>query len=267
MAAPASLRPEADRVVAWLAGRDFPVERVPPDEVAELSLESGEGFDEPPPPERAVLLARPEPRDALVGREGRSAMLDELPEGVEVALAGPLRREMLGVHRPDLRAVAPGEGGSVVDALRDGPIHAWIAPVSEVRAVGLTRQTAEILEPTSWATAVGRSTLVLHIERAPAPLRARVAPLDDEAVRAALSAELAVLRVLGVDAGAPVGVLARPHGPLLRVRALVPAAEGRRLVRAEVSGWLTEAEAAGRLAGEQLLARGAAELLSTVART
>lgn len=265
LATPDSLRSEADRIVAWLAERGVVVELVPSEADAELRLDGAEGVDRLPPADRAVLLPVPEPRDVLVTPEGRSTTLSALAEGSKVALAGSLRKEMLGVHRPDLRAVAMDDPGSAADALREGRVHAWIAPVPEVRAVGLTSQAAELLEPISWATAVGRSALVLGTDRASPELRDRVAALDDEAVRAALSAELAVLRVLGVEADAPVGVWARPHGPLLRVRALVPAAEGRRLVRAEVSGTLDGAEAAGLRAGEELLARGAAELLPEAA--
>ena len=86
--------------------------------------------------------------------------------------------------------------------------------------------------------------------------------LDDAAARHALMAEASMMDVLGAASGAPVAVTARPHGPLLRVRALVPASAGRRLVRAELSGRLDEAEEVGRRVARQLMARGALDLMA-----
>lgn len=260
LAIPKAYRPEAERLVRALARHDVQAELVAHGSEAELELRSAEGLTETPPPGASLVLRLPEPRDALVAV--RSVTLEEVPEGGAVGFSGALRREMLGVHRPDLRAVGIEDAGTAADLLAAGDVDAWIAPVRETRRAGLAARTGEVFEPTSWATGAGRGVLVvLMTGRAPEALRDVSNELDDAGARAALTAELATLDALGAGHAARVGVMARPHGELLRVRALVPAAAGRRLVRAEISGSQADPRDAGRRTAAQLLDRGAAELL------
>ncbi|MEX2467797.1 MAG: hypothetical protein WD995_12880 [Gemmatimonadota bacterium] len=263
LAAHEAFRPEAARVARALARYDVAVDIVGPDVDAELALRPVQGPQRPSDTPWCAVLALPEPRDALVTLEGRSATLDEVPEDGTVGLSGRLRREMLAVHRPDLRVMQVENGTAVPQLLKRGRIDGWIASVREIRAAGLTDSTGEVFEPTSWATRAGSGALVLDCARTPDDVRARLTGLDAPAARASLDAELAVLEALDADQDAPVGVLARPHGELLRVRALVPAAEGRRLVRAEISGSLSAPAEAGRRTADLLLERGAAELLGS----
>jgi hydroxymethylbilane synthase len=261
LAAPGDYRSQVRKVLGALADHDIDATLVPPGAEVEIDLLPAEGI-EGGELDDVVILALPEPRDALAAFEGRTATLESVPEGGTVGLSGPLRRQMLGVHRPDLRASEIEDFHTVQALMERGEIDAWIASVQQIRSAGMADWTGEIFEPTSWATSAGRGALMLRADPAMEAVWNVIAALDDAGARAALIAELAVLEGLGVDRRAPVGVMARPHGELLRVRAMVPAAAGRRLVRAEVSGVQSAAVDAGRRTAALLLERGAAELLS-----
>lgn len=263
LAAANSFRSQAERLAGRLAALGLEVTVVEADQDAALRLTSAEARAEMPA-RSAAIIGLAEPRDALVtGPEG-VASLSELPATARVALAGALRAEMLGVHRPELRVVRVDDPREAPELLDRGDVDAWIAPVGATRAIGLGDAVREIFEPTSWATAVGRGSAVLQADSADDALAQALAELDEPAARVALEAERAVLDVLGVGPDAPVGVMARPHGPLLRVRALLPARADRRLVRADFSGRLEDPGTAGRRIAEQLIERGGLELLAAV---
>lgn len=263
LAAADPFRGQAERLADRLATLGFEVTLVGAGKDAELRLESAEGLPEPPP-RTAAIIGLAEPRDALVtGPEGATS-LSELPATARVGLAGALRGEMLGVHRPELRVVRVDDPREARDLLDRGDVEGWIAPVGVARAFGVGDAVREVFEPTSWATAVGRGSLVLRTDSDDDALAQALSGLDDPAARAALEAERMVLDVLGVGPDAPVGVMARPHGPLLRVRALLPARADRRLVRADFSGRLDDPATAGRRIGEQLIERGGLDVLAAV---
>lgn len=282
VAVPQSLHKEGDRVLASLAeGGGMDVEAVEHATGADLALRPA--HETLPTEERLrtrageeawshqgsfAVLGRSEPRDALVA-PGGVASLAALAQGARVGLAGALRREMLGVHRDDLRPVEIGDVAEVGGLMRDGKVDAWIDAVQVVRAAGLGMWIGELLEPTEWATAGGRGSLLLVWTGTDEGLRRQgakaLAAVDDSAARVALRAERLVMDALEVTPDMPLGVMARPHGPLIRIRALVPAAEGRRLIRAEISGRLDDVEESARSLADELRKRGALDLLAAAA--
>jgi porphobilinogen deaminase len=261
LTSPAAYGPEADRVAGLLAQKGVEVERGAGGVDGEVVLRVAEGVGHVPATSTCAVLPLAEPRDVLVALDGRYKNLQSLPSGARVGIRGSLRSEMLGVHRADLQAVGVDDLEDGRRMLREGLLEAWILPVREARAADLADWMGEALEPTSWATMAGRGMLVLDASGASEDVRAHVRALDDPSARAALKSELVTLEALGVGPGAPVGVLARAHGRQIRVRALMPAADGRRLVRAEVSAALFEPEEAGRRTAALLRERGATQLL------
>lgn len=240
------------------------VERCDPGTEGALTIGSGEGLGRVPDPTGSAVLPLPEPRDGLVTLPGRAGALAELEPGARVGVAGRLQSAMLAAHRADLTAVHVEGPEDARAMLEEGRLDGWITPVREARSVGAADWMREVFEPTSWATAAGRGVVVVDASQAADPVRGLLPALDDPGSRAAFAAELETLAALGVAVDAPVGVVARAHGRQLRVRALVASDDGRRLVRAEVSGPLSDPLGVGRRTAEILRARGALELLGSL---
>ena len=107
---PEAFATEGTRVRRALEAAGIAVATVTAQVEGDLVLRTGESVLGVPPAPDAAVIGLPEPRDALVAV--RSATLEEVPEGGAVGLSGALRREMLGVHRPDLRAVEIEDAGA-----------------------------------------------------------------------------------------------------------------------------------------------------------
>jgi hydroxymethylbilane synthase len=90
-----------------------------------------------------------------------------------------------------------------------------------------------------------------------------VAPIEDAAAAAALSAERALVETLGGGCQTPVGALATPvDGDRLELIAVVVALDGSRAVRERAIGLRADARALGARVGQALLAQGAGDILA-----
>lgn len=209
-----------------------------------------------------AVLPRLEPRDVLVTLSGRAIPLVELPRGARVGLVGPRRRAFLSAHRPDLEAIglpretlhevasARGEG---VDRTLDGlRLDALVMSALDARAVGLVDATVEALDAKAWLPEPGQGALAL-VARHPI---AEATALDHLPTRTALRAELALLEALDAPPDAPLGCLAQPSGRWIRLWAAAASADGRRLVRSDLTGPLDEPEGLGAAVARQLEGRG-----------
>jgi hydroxymethylbilane synthase len=90
---------------------------------------------------------------------------------------------------------------------------------------------------------------------------AEVTALDHLPTRTALRAELALIDALDAPPDAALGSLAQPSGRIMRLWAAVASSDGRRVVRADLTGPLDEPEQLGSLVARQLVARGVGMVL------
>jgi hydroxymethylbilane synthase len=208
---------------------------------------------------------RPEPRDVLVATE--AATLATLPDGARVALAGQRRRALLAAHRPELEAVdLPARGAEAVEAfLRGGGADAAVLAAHVAREAGLSHAATEVLQPKAWLPGAGQGASVLLVRAGDHGTREALAPLHHAPTGAALEAEAAVGRALGLGADAPLGALALPYGRWLRLWTLLLSRDGRRVVRADRSGSDLRPAELGREVAAVLLDRGAGLLPESAA--
>jgi hydroxymethylbilane synthase len=112
--------------------------------------------------------------------------------------------------------------------------------------------------------APGQGIIAVEIRASDDHVAAAVATIDDAQARAALDAERAVVVKLGGGCQMPIGAHATVEGGSLTLTAIVLSLDGTRAVRAESSGAVDEAARAGTAVAEDLLSRGAAEILAEV---
>ncbi len=210
-------------------------------------------------PDGLVLAAVPEredPRDALVG-----STLSALPPGARVGASSLRRAAQLRRVRPDLTVESVrGNLDTRLRKLDGGQYDAILLAVAGLKRLGWGDRIAEILAVETMCPAVGQGALGIET-RASGPGFEACRGLDDANSHAAVTAERGVLRTLGGGCQVPIGAHAAVEGGRLRIVAVVASPDGAALVRGESEGPAAEAARIGRELGEDLLARGARQIL------
>ena len=116
----------------------------------------------------------------------------------------------------------------------------------------------------SCVPAPGQGIIAVEIRAKDDRVAAAVAAIDDVHARAALEAERAVVLKLGGGCQMPIGAHAVVDGGSLVLTAIVLSLDGTRAVRAESRGAAHEAARVGTTVAEDLISRGAAEILAEV---
>ena len=133
-----------------------------------------------------------------------------------------------------------------------------------LRRLGLENRISAALPPDEMLPAVGQGALGIEVRADDETTIAAVTKLDHKFTRLACMAERALLRSLGGGCQLPIAAYAVVRDKRIRLDGLVADPQGKRVVRDRVSGGLDEAEELGMRLGEQLLARGARELLEAM---
>lgn len=227
----------------------------------------------------AAFPARVDPRDVLVVREDAGdATLATLPHAAVVGTSSLRRACQLRALRPDLalRDVR-GNVDTRLRKLAAGQYDALILATAGVARLGLLGSDGRLnsdgasfraspIPAETMLPAVAQGTLAIECRAADARTLALLAPLDDGPARAAALAERAFLRRLEGGCQVPIAAYATPEAAsaVLRLRGLVGALDGATVIRGEQVGPSEDAEVLGLALAEQLLAQGAAEILSAL---
>ncbi len=216
-------------------------------------------------PEGLTLGAVPERedcRDVLVGPTGVPLTLATLPEGARIGSSSLRRVALARAHRRDL--IVENVRGNVETRMRrvdEGLFEAVVLAAAGVRRLGLADRVSEYLDPGSWLPAPGQGALGIVIREGEGATAPWLAALEHPATRAEVTAERALLHTLEAGCRLPVAALGQSYPGGVRLRGVVAAPDGLRVVRAEGTGTPEAAEALGIRVAEALRARGADLLL------
>ncbi len=213
-----------------------------------------------------LILAAVPPRgptgDALVSR--RHASFAALPPGATIATSSLRRRAQLLHRRPDLKLVEiRGNVDTRLRKLVEQDLDGLILAEAGLVRLGRAGDISEILDPAWMLPAVGQGALGLECRADDAATRAVLQRLDDPATHYCVLAERSLLRGLGGGCQVPIGAVTQVRAGQLWLRGVVLSPDGRRRLEHVVEGTRLEAEALGQRAAENLLARGAGEILQS----
>ncbi|WRL63170.1 hydroxymethylbilane synthase [Blastococcus brunescens] len=217
----------------------------------------------------AAVPVREDPRDALVARDGLT--LGELPPGSTVGTGAPrrvaqLRALGLGLDVVPIRGNVDTRLARVGGNGKQGDLDAVVLARAGLSRLGRLATITENLDPIQVLPAPAQGALAIECRTGDARSRELAGRLEDATARACVAAERTVLAALEAGCSAPVAAYAElaegEHGPELFLRASVTAIDGSDAVRGSVSGSLPDAAALGRALAEELLDRGAAELMA-----
>jgi len=195
----------------------------------------------------AAILAREDPRDAVITRDRRGPRA--LRAGAIVGTSSPRRDAFLRALVPGI-VTRPIRGNvdTRLRRVRDGDYDAVVLAVAGLRRLQIAVGEHEILDPAIYPPAPGQGALAVQCRADDAAHVALVEPLDDARTRAAVTAERVVLRELGASCEVPLGAWARPEDGTLLLDAAV--ASGAIITRARERG--TDPEEIGRRAAARL---------------
>jgi len=211
----------------------------------------------------AAALTREDPRDALVSRDG--LLLSELPRGARVGTSSLRRRAFLARSRPDVQQLElRGNVPTRIERLRKGDYEAIILAAAGLRRLGLEGSVSEHLSTDAFPPAVSQGVIGICARASDAEALRWLRSLDDREARLASTAERALLRRLEGGCQVPLGALGMVAGPSLRLQAAVCALDGSQMLagQAEASATLENATTLGQSLADELLSKGAAELIA-----
>lgn len=220
----------------------------------------------------ACLPKRENPFDALVGRT--AARLEDLPAAARVGSSSVRRIAQLLRLRPDVRVEAiRGNVDSRLRRLDEGEFDAVILAAAGLARLGLSHRITSVLEPAQFWPAVGQGVLAVEVRADDDHLRNALAPLDDLATRAAVTAERACLAGLSGGCLAPVAAWGRVDDQRLLLDCCIfeRTTSGVQTLRSSVvadayvpasSNAEERAAALGREAARDLVERGAIDMIA-----
>jgi len=198
--------------------------------------------------------------DALIGRK-----LEDLSRGARVGTSSLRRAAQLRAVRPDLDvANLRGNLDTRLRKLDEGQYEAIVLAAAGLRRLGWAERITELLPVEVMCPAVGQGALAIETREDDGEAARLCSKLEHPDTRAAITAERAVLGSLGGGCQVPIGANATVENRTVRLRAVVIAPEGDRVVHGERTGPMSDAEALGRDLGQELIANGGRLILESV---
>lgn len=156
----------------------------------------------------AAVPLREDPRDALVARDGLT--LGELPPGSTVGTGSPRRSAQLRALGLGLEIVPiRGNIDTRVRKVHDGELDAVVLARAGLVRLGRADEITETLDPIQMLPAPAQGALAVECRVDDVDVEHLLRSIvDDEATRAAVTAERAMLAALEAGCSAPVGALA-----------------------------------------------------------
>jgi len=209
----------------------------------------------------AAITAREDPRDALVST--RYGALADMPAGASVGTSSLRRAAQLMERHPRLAArVLRGNVDTRLAKLDRGEYDAIVLAAAGLKRLGLEARIRSRLSPEESLPAPGQGALGIECLEARGEVRALLAPLADRASALCVRAERAVSRALGGSCTLPLAAFGEFREGKIFLKALVAAADGRRVLRSSAQG--DDPEAVGAAAAAALRAQGADEILQSL---
>ncbi len=209
----------------------------------------------------AVICPREDPRDAFVSNN--YASFESLPEGARLGTSSLRRQCQLAALRPDLNIIdLRGNVNTRLQKLDDGEYDAIILAAAGLKRLKFEDRITEFLATDISLPAIGQGAVGIECRRDDDWVNDLLAPLNDPDTATRVAAERAMnLRLQGGCQVPIAGYAELEHGILL-MRGLVGRVDGSEIVRGEIAGPPEDAAHLGQVLAEDLLARGADEILA-----
>lgn len=204
--------------------------------------------------EMIAYLPREDVRDAFISLDLGS--FDDLPQGAVLGTSSLRRRAQALARRPDLKLVEfRGNVQTRMKKLNDGVAAATFLACAGLKRLGGEAPAAPIPEDVM-LPAVAQGAIGIEARSGDEAIHALIAPLNHAETANRLEAERAFLRALDGSCRTPIAGLAELQGDQITFRGEILRPDGSETHATSRSGPVSDAEAMGLDAAEELRARG-----------
>ena len=211
----------------------------------------------------AVICEREDPRDAFVSNAYDS--ITDLPTGATVGTSSLRRQCQLRAWRPDLKiADLRGNVNTRLQKLDDGNFDAIILASAGLKRLGFTDRISAYLDTDICLPAIGQGAVGVECRSDDERINNLLEPLNHIRTATCVMAERAMNQRLEGGCQVPIAGFATLDGDILNMRGLVGRPDGKQIVRGAISGPGASAQQMGLELAEDLLSRGAKEILAEV---
>jgi len=213
----------------------------------------------------SVITKREDPRDVLISRKGNP--LKDLPRGAKIGTSS-LRRQAQLLHFRDDFEMIPlrGNVNTRLKKLHTLNLDGIVLALAGVRRLGFEARVTEIIPSEISLPAIGQGALGIETRVEDGEVEEKICFLNDPVSFTTISGERAFLKRLQGGCQVPIAAYGWIKGTMLRIDGLVGTIDGKRLIRGFVEGAPEKAEALGLELAEDLLRKGAKEILDEVYR-
>ncbi len=211
----------------------------------------------------AVICEREDPRDAFVSNTYDS--IDDLPHGAKVGTSSMRRECQLRSHRPDLKILSlRGNVNTRLRKLDEGEYDAIILAAAGLIRLGFEERIKHAIDPLFSLPAIGQGAVGIECRSNDKRINDLIAPLNHSETAIRVRAERAMNNRLEGGCQVPIGGFAVLDSGKILLRGLVGKPDGTEIVRGDITGKVEDAETLGTTLADDLLSRGAKEILQEV---
>jgi hydroxymethylbilane synthase len=191
-----------------------------------------------------TICEREDPRDAFVSNT--YTCIEDLPLGSVVGTCSLRRQCQLQEARPDLIIKElRGNVGTRLKKLDDGNYDAIILACAGLIRLGLEDRIKSSIEPEQSLPAVGQGAVGIETRLDDTRIRALLEPLNHPETARRVLCERAMNNRLEGGCQVPIGSYSLIDGDQIWLRALVGEPDGTIMIRGEITGPVSDAEALG----------------------
>ena len=220
----------------------------------DVTIDMPDGFILP------VIMKREAVQDVLISNEYRS--INEIPESGVVGTSSLRRQSQLKAIRPDIiiRDLR-GNVGTRLGKLDNKEYDAIILAAAGVKRLGLADRISQTIPQDIILPAIGQGAIGIEcLEKADEVLEL-ITTLNDEETSLCVSAERAMSRTLYGGCQLPIAGQAILDNQTINLTGLVAKTDGSEIIKTSLSGSKLEVTEIGQKLGENLLAKGADQIL------
>ena len=208
-----------------------------------------------------AICKREDPRDVFISTRYNS--LNEMPAKSIIGTASPRRQSIVLSQLPhcDVKLLR-GNVDTRLEKLAKGEYDAIILAAAGIKRLDKQDSIQEYLDPEIFVPAIGQGAIGIECREDDLITQELVNALDDVTTHLCVTAERTVNRVLGGDCHTPIGAYAKEANDTIYLTGVVGSLDGTHIIQSHTQGPADEAVRLGQRLADDLLAKGANDLLS-----